>query len=137
MAVQVSPFQRQQQRQGQRIEKSPLGDILSVGGAILGGIYGGGVQGAAAGAGLGSTLGNAIAPPTVVAENQQVQNQPGTVSTGSDSLQRRMGELQQGKQNLEQLAASVDSLKYVQDEDLRYKFAQPLVQATIQAQREA
>lgn len=137
MATQVMPFQRQQQRETQRIQKNPLSDILTIGGTILGGIIGGGVPGAAAGASLGSTLGGIVAPPTMINESVPVQNQPGIIATGSDALSRRMGELQQGSQNLEQISASIDSLKYVDDEDLRYKFAQPLTQAAMIAQKEA
>lgn len=135
MAVQIAPFQRNQ-RQVTSVQKNPMSDLLTLGGAAIGGVFGG-APGAATGASLGSTLGGVVAPPTSSTRNVDVQPQAGPVATGSDALGRRLGELQQGSRNLEQISQSIDSLKYVQDDDLKYKLAQPLVQAAFQAQKEA
>lgn len=143
MAVQVVSGQRPGVRQTTTTQKNPLSDILTLGGGIVGGALGaagtggiGAVQGAGAGAALGSTISGFVAPPSQSVESEQIRPQVGGLEN-SGALSRRMGELQQGSQNIEQIRNSIDSLKYVQDEDLRYKLAQPLTQAAMIAQKEA
>src|SRR5260221_7106307 len=53
---------------------------------------------------------------------------PVQVDTDANAFQRRYSELS-GNSNLEQLRQSIDSLKYIQDEQARQQLAQPLYQA--------
>lgn len=109
-----------------QIRKQPAGDgglgqLMQIGGAIAGGIYGG-PAGAMAGAGAGGMAGNLLGPKPVTA------NGPDPIDTGgSDALQRRMQSLQQDPQM--QIANSIDSLKYIQDPQMRADLAKPLLQA--------
>lgn len=144
MAVQVSQIQPKRPKQQQiSVDRNPIGEILTLGGAALGGALGsvaggvGAIPGAAAGASLGQMVGGVVAPPTVNRVDVQEPSQgPQTVSTGNSALSRRLDQIGQSDQNLQQIAASIDSLKYIQDEDLRYKFAQPLVAADFAALKE-
>jgi hypothetical protein len=108
-------FKRQKQ------QNDDLGKILTIAGAVGGGIAtGGSPAGISAGAGMGGMAGGLMAEP--------VQAGPDPIQTGgSDALQRRMQKLQDSPQM--QIASSIDSLKYVQDDQLRADLAKPLMQA--------
>lgn len=137
MAVQVSQAQPKRPAPKQSsVERNPFGDILTLGGAAVGGIFGG-LPGAATGASLGNMVGGIVAPPTITqAQVQAPTPEKQSVATGGDAMSRRLGEIGQGDQNMQQISASIDSLKYVQNEDLRYKLAQPLVAADIAAMKQ-
>ncbi|MEZ0392072.1 MAG: hypothetical protein ACAH59_07660 [Pseudobdellovibrionaceae bacterium] len=117
MATNVYMPQRQQQ-------SDELGKLLQIGGAIGGGIIGG-PAGIAAGAGLGGTAAGILGPPA------QVQAPNSVDIGGSDALQRRMQKLQENPQM--QIAQSIDSLKYIQDPQMRADLAKPLLQADYMA----
>lgn len=137
MAVQVSQYQPSRPAPKQSsVERNPFGDLLTLGGTALGGYFGG-VQGAAAGASLGNMVGGVVAPPTVNQAQVQTPTQgPQSVATQGDAMSRRMSEIGQGDQSMQQIANSIDSLKYIQDDDLRYKLAQPLVAADFAAMKQ-
>jgi hypothetical protein len=138
MAVSILPFRKTPKPyEAPSVVQNPLAGMLSAGGAIAGGILGGmatggagALQGAAAGSALGGTVGGMVAPPTIKPGSQaepQTQAQP--VSLGQDVLSRKLEKLNESDSNLSQIAASIDSLKYIQDDDLKYKLAQPLLKA--------
>ena len=61
------------------------------------------------------------------------QKQPQIPVGMSDPLQRRMVEMQQSPQM--QIADSIDSLKYIQDQAQRQALAAPLIQAQMKARQ--
>lgn len=136
MAVQVSQIQPKAPKQQQTsVERNPFGDILTLGGAAVGGFFGG-LPGAATGASLGGMVGGMVAPPTVKSVDVPEQRQGAQiVATGGDAMSRRLNEVGQGAQNMQQIADSIDSLKYIQDENLKLKFAEPLLRADLAAQK--
>lgn len=138
MAVQVSQIQPKGPKQQQTsVERNPFGDILTLGGAAVGGIFGGGLPGAAAGASMGQLIGGVVAPPTIRTVDMPEQKQGAqTVATGGDAMSRRLDAVGQGNQNVQQIADSIDSLKYIQDDDLKLKLAEPLLRADLAAQKQ-
>lgn len=137
MAVQVSQVQPKRPKQQQTsVERNPLGDLLTLGGMAAGAAVGG-LPGAATGASLGQMVGGAVAPPIIgKADVQDTLQGAQAVSIGGDAMSRRLGQIGQGDQNMQQIASSIDSLKYIKDEDLRYKLAEPLVAADFAAMKQ-
>jgi len=135
MAVSVTQFRRQQApMQQSSVEQNPLARMLTIGGAVAGGVMGG-LPGAAQGASMGQLAGGLIGgQPSAPEPQAPAPPMPESVQTGGDQMKRRLGEIDNS--NLTQIAQSIDSLKYVQDEDLRLKMAQPLLQAYQSAERQ-
>lgn len=108
--------------------KDSLTQLLTIGGAAYGGATGG-FQGAATGSSLGGVAGGILGPQTQAST-------PSAIQTGeSDALQRRMQALQDSPQM--QIANSIDSLKYVQDPQMRSELAKPLLQADYAARNQS
>lgn len=87
------------------------------------------MQGAATGAGLGGVAGQVLNP-------ERVNNAPtpvAPVAQPDGAAQRRLSQLDQNPQR--QIRESIDSLKYVQDPNLRAELATPLLKAQQAARR--
>ncbi len=101
------------------------GQMLQLGGLAAGALIGKSPQAAMTGMSLGGAVGGMMGPQA------QVEG-PGAVQTGgSDALQRRMQKIQENPQM--QIANSIDSLKFIQDPQMRADLAKPLLQADYMA----
>jgi len=94
-----------------------LSKLLTVGGAVAGGILGGGLPGAMAGAQAGGMLGGMFSKP----------EEAGPEPVQTSAIDRRLGQLDQSP--LRQIREGIDSLKYIQDDQMRAELAKPLMQA--------
>lgn len=103
-----------------------LGEVLGIGGAVIGGIMGGGAPGAAAGAGVGQTAGNMLEPP-------EAPQQPVNSSLSEANAMKRRQE-QLATDNLavlKQAEASLPSLP----EDMRQQYSPAIIQARMLEQQ--
>lgn len=112
MAVGVSMPQRKDNNAG-------LSKLLTIGGAVAGGMAGG-PAGAMQGASMGQMAGGLMA-----------KQEAGPQAVESNALSRRMQQIDQSP--LRQIRESIDSLKYVQDDQMRAELAKPLLQADYMA----
>lgn len=134
MAVNVVAGYKKTPIQQGSVSSNPLGQLLTIGGAVAGGVAGG-LPGAATGASLGSMLGGIVAPSKVTQSSGGEIVQPAqTVQAGG--MDKRLAELKQSDKSYSDLIASIDSLKYIQDDDLKLKLAEPLLRADLAAQKQ-
>lgn len=107
-----------------------LEDIGMLGGAVAGGIASGGSpMGVMQGATLGRSVGGMLSPQEQL--QQKIQKQTiGPV----DAISRRKAQLDQTP--LRQIRDSIDSLKYVDNSEVRAELAKPLLQAEYMARQQ-
>jgi hypothetical protein len=103
-------------------------NITTIAGGIIGGMGSGGA-GAAQGAMIGKSFGDAVDPQRAAAQEIQ-KPQVGPV----DAISRRKAQLDQTP--LRQIRDSIDSLKYVQNNEVRAELAKPLLQAEYMAKQQ-
>lgn len=101
--------------------QSNSGALLSLAGAGVGALAGG-----PAGASVGMNVGGALGGMS------QKPSGPEPIETGA--ISRRMQQLDQSP--LRQIRESIDSLKYVEDPQMRMQLAAPLVKADMAARRQ-
>ncbi len=111
----------------QRKQKSDdFGQLLTLGGAVVGGFAGGGPAGAVAGANAGQMAGGMLA--------EQPAEGPPQIEAGG-AMSRRQQQLDQTP--LRQIRESINSLQYIPDPETRMAMAKPLLQADYMARQKA